>query len=321
MKRITHENRKEKVMKKRIFTGIILAGTVAVTAGLAGCGGQTKQAVTKDDLLEKAVDTFTKMQSMDADVKMDMAMNMSASGISMDMKNKADMNAVGIKDGATHVTGKMDVSALGQERALEVESYTVKEGTDMVQYSKVAESGSAGTWTKTTTNVGELTDSSSQLSVSQIGEAYAKLKDSLSDLTLQSGTVNYNNTNCYLVSGTVKGEKLAEIAGSSGQTIPEETKKSLEQLNIDTQLYFRADDETPYAIEADMADAIEKMMKAQSSSAMQGMEMTAEEMKMSVVFNSFDKVKDVTVPDDVKQNAVEGADALNVQSLLMGGGI
>ena len=66
---------------------------------------------------------------------------------------------------------------------------------------------------------------------------------------------------------------------------------------------------------------IEQMMKAQASSTMQGMEMTAEEMKLSVVFNSFDKVKDVTVPDDVKQNAVEGADALDVQSLLMGGGI
>ena len=307
-------------MKKRIFTGIVLAGAVVLSAGMAGCGAQaTKQAeiLTKDTLLEKAVDTFTNMRSMNMDMSMDMAVKMSASGFSMEMKEEMDFNVTSTNDGKSHLTGEAYISALGQEKDINMESYTVREGNDLTQYSRMGEGSNEGSWyyKKTKADADEAVDAVSEMSVSQIADMYSKLKDSFSDLTLHEEKVSYNNVECYLMDGTIKGEKLAQTMQSANREIPEESLKSMQMIDMDTSLYFRADDETPYAIEIDLGKAIEDMLAAQYEQ-MQGMEISAEEMKVGLIFNSFNSVNEIKVPDSVKNTAVEGVDSLDVQSLM-----
>lgn len=303
-------------MKKRIFTGIALAGAAALSVSMAGCGaGATKQAevLTKDTLLDKALDTFTNMRSMDADISMDMAVKMSASGFSMEMENKMDMNAAGTKDGNSHLTGKSHISALGQEREINMESYTVREGNELTQYSRMGEGSNEGSWSyvKTTADAVDAADTVSEMSVSQIADMYSKLKDSFSDLTLHEEKVRYNNVECYLMDGTIKGEKLAQTMQSTNQEVTEESLKSMQLMDLGASLYFRADDEAPYAVEIDLGKAIEDMLAAQSDQ-MQGMEISAEEMKVGVIFNSFNNVNEIKVPDAVKNSAVESADISDV---------
>lgn len=306
-------------MKKKMITGLALAGIAAVSAGLAGCGGQpVKQAaVTKDSLLEKAVDTFADMKSADADIKMDLDVKMSASGFSMEMKNNTDMKLEGITDGTSHMKGHMNLVALGQNKDADIETYTVKDGNDLIQYSKTAESGSDGTWTYTVIPDGAQLTTSSGLDVSKIAEAYEKMKDAFSELTLHDGTVNYNDVDCYLMDGTITGEKLVQIMSESGQEADQTTVENAKMMNYDTALYFRASDETIYAVEMDLGKAMENMIAAQTSqNTGMDMDISAEAMKVGVIFNSFNSVNEVTVPEEVKKSAIESSEAMDIQSLI-----
>ena len=313
-------------MKKKIITGIAVIGMIAVSAPLAGCGAQaTRQAepVTKDSLLDKALDTFTKMESMNADINLNMDLKLGATGISMEMENKTDMNVEGIKDGDSHITGNLHVVAMGQEKDVQIESYTVREGDDTVHYSKTDDGSNKGNWTyfKTPADISGITDTTgsgndiSEMSISQIADIYSRLKESFSDLNLHSETVSYNNVNCYLMDGTIKGEKLAQLTDTLGQNPDEASLQNMKMMDLDTKLYFRSNDETPYAIEIDLGKAIENIISSQSEQ-MKGVEVSAEEMKVGIIFDSFNEVKEVKVPDSIKNNATESTDSLDVQSLI-----
>ncbi len=306
-------------MKKRIITGIAMTGIVGVSAVLAGCGGQTtKQAgITKDSLIEKAVDTFAKMESLDADIDMNMDVTMSATGLSISMKNDSEMNVAGITDGTSHVKGKMNLVAMGQDRNVDIESYTVKEGNDLIQYSKASEAGTDSGWTYTKAGEG-FVQSASELDVSKISEAAEKLGEACSDLKLHDETVNYNNVNCYLMDGTIKGDKLAKMMSESGQDVDQASAENLKNMDFDTSIYFRANDETPYAIEIDLGKAIEGVLAAQSQQMqeIQGLDISAEEMKVKVIFNAFNNVKEISVPEDVKKSAIEGDATFDMQDFM-----
>ena len=101
-------------MKKKITTGMMIAGSVILSAGLAGCGAQnTKQAdITTDSLIQKAADAFASLKSVDADLDMDMDVKISATGFSMDIKNDAQMEVEGCNDGSSHINGHVKMSAI-----------------------------------------------------------------------------------------------------------------------------------------------------------------------------------------------------------------
>lgn len=309
-------------MKKRALKGVMIAGAVISVIGAVGCSNQPTRSValTKDDLIEKAVETFAKTKSVDADLDADMNMKLSATGLNMEVKYQADFNAVSNDSGESHVKGNMDISGVGLENTIELENYTVKDNNDFLRYTRSNEAGTEGTWTYSRASDVQDIDITSEMSISQLADAYGKLKDSLSELKLENGTVSFNNTSCYLVSGTITGDKLADLMSSSGQDIDAEAKESISMIDLDTELYFKASDETPYAVVMDMREAIENIIGAQVGDST-GMDISVDKMKFEIIFNSFDKTADINVPDNVKNSAVETVDGLDIQNLLINGSI
>lgn len=305
-------------MKKKITTGIMIAGAAILSAGLAGCGAQnTKQAeVTKDSLIEKAADVFASSKSVDADLDMDMDVKLSGSGFSMDIKYDAKMDVEVCKDGTSHLNGHVKMSALGMNADSEVEMYTVKEGNELIQYYMKSQSGQeAGSWMHTKSGDYAL-GTAEKLDVSEILEAFSEMQDMFSDLKLQKDTVDYNNVNCYLMDGTIKGEKLAEFISEYGSDIDQTSIEAYKKMDFKASFYFKAKDETPYAVVVDMKDAIEKIV-ADELGQTEGVDMdvSAEEMKVSLMFNSFDNVKEIKVPEEVKQKAVETTEPFDITEL------
>ena len=130
--------------------------------------------------------------------------------------------------------------------------------------------------------------------------------------------LNYNNVNCYLMDGTIKGDKLAKMMSESGQDVDQASAENLKNMDFDTSIYFRANDETPYAIEIDLGKAIEGVLAAQSQQMqeIQGLDISAEEMKVKVIFNAFNNVKEISVPEDVKKSAIEGDATFDMQDFM-----
>ena len=62
-----------------------------------------------------------------------------------------------------------------------------------------------------------------------------------------------------------------------------------------------------------MKDAIEKIVADQLGQTVGlDMDVSAEEMKVSLMFNSFNNVKEIKVPEEVKQKAVETSEQFDV---------
>ncbi len=304
-------------MKKKITTGMIIAGSVILSAGLAGCGAQnTKQAdITKDSLIQKAADTFASLKSVDADIDMDMDVKISATGFSMEMKNDAQMEAESCNDGSSHIKGHMNMSAIGMEKDADVEMYTVKEGDEFIQYYKITESGNEDVWTYSKSDNQALA-SVEELDESKVNEAVQKLNGVFSDMKLHKDTVNFNNVNCYLMEGTVEGEKIAQFMTETVPDIDQTALDSYKMMDFDTSFYFKANDETPYAVVIDMKDAVKNIVAAQlDQTEGLNMDISAEEMKATVIFNSFNNVKEIKVPEEVKKKAVETSEPFDMTSL------
>ena len=317
-------------MKKISAAAFILAGVLTFSAGMSGCAWVTdpvKQesvsGVTKESLIEKAVRTFTEIRSLDMDLKTEMDLRIGTKGFELELKSESDAGIEDIMNGSSHFEGNIKLSALGLDNTIGFERYQEKEGEGTVDYTKLSVSGEEGIWIRSvydgstkSVQAAEEAGGIKQMSAVQLSDVYSRFKESIADLKLEEGTVSYNGTDCYLVSGNITGDKLAAILQATGQDISVQ-ENDFSVIDMDVRLYFKADDETPYAAELDLEDTIRKIVSSQAES-LSGMEIWADTVKLTLVFNEYDKLTDIKVPDEVKDNALDGIDSLNVQNLLMG---
>ena len=209
----------------------------------------------------------------------------------------------------------MNMPAIGMEKDADVEMYTVKEGDEFIQYYKITESGNEDVWTYSKSDNQALA-SVEELDESKVNEAVQKLNGVFSDMKLHKDTVNFNNVNCYLMEGTVEGEKIAQFMTETVPDIDQTALDSYKMMDFDTSFYFKANDETPYAVVIDMKDAVKNIVAAQlDQTEGLNMDISAEEMKATVIFNSFNNVKEIKVPEEVKKKAVETSEPFDMTSL------
>lgn len=321
--------RKEKEMKKIMAVPLIVAGLAVFSASLTGClpepavTGQ-EESTSKERLLENAVKTLTKIDSLDMDIKADMDLRVGTHGLELEMENVSGVNIQSLKNGTSHFKGNMKISALGLNNDLEFEGYQENNEEGKNNYTRLSAGGSEGSWVYTKTGNGSLSTKETteiadidQMSITEVLNVYDKFNESIADLKLDEGTVSYDNTDCYLVSGKMTGGKLAELIRAMGQDIPAEVNNNFNMIELDSKLYFRADDEMPCAAEFNLEDTVKNILGSQAGN-MNGIEIAADTLKFTILFNSFDKVSGIKVPDEVKNNAMEGIDSLNLQNILMG---
>ena len=315
-------------MNIKIMISFVLSCAAAFSAVTSGCSqestGSDQKLITKESLLENAVLTFTDTGSLDMDVKADLDLSVVARGFDIALNNKCESNIIVHKNGSSHYKGEMIVSAAGTENKLGLEGYHKTDGNDATDYTKLSANGNEGSWIR---SVSESEKENSAVSGSggaykmgliRVLNVYDKFKENITDLNLAEDTVSYNGTDCYLVSGRLTGDNLADLVRTVYPDNPYMIEKNdFSKISLDTMLYFRSSDEIPYALELDLRDTVRNIFIPHSGD-ISVFDISSDKMLMTVLFNEYSKAEEMSVPDDIKNNAQLSVDTFDIQNLLLG---
>lgn len=232
-------------MRKRKYLGIGVTVLTLVLTCMSGCG---EKELTLEDILAKVNENTEAASGMTGDMAMKLEGSISASGMSLDMGMEMNMKIESSqKDDAemAHLTGTMDISMLGQEMTMEMENYSVQDGSTIKSYSCTD-----GEWTYSEGDADELAEMAGS-----INDLYKDAKN----WTLAEEKEDKGGVSCYVLNGTVSGKDMQGYADMLGEISEEET--DLSKIEMPITLYVDAEKLLPVYILVDGAEAMNKMME------------------------------------------------------------
>lgn len=286
-------------MKKRYVCLLLTAAAAVCIAG--GCGGQvTAESVLSD--MSKNMEAKNSVEgTMSFSFEGNIAQESAGTSVSVDMNMElsADIQSMLGDTQSSYMNGTIDMSVMGINIAMPMEVYTVSEDGAMVSYTGIQEQ-----WIKAPADESQ----SSGIDEGLFSSDYESLIDDGSAVVVLSDeTKQIEGKECYEVTMSLQGEAIEEILGASmnmaGSALDglDEEAMDWSGASQDCLIYIDTEDKLPVRAEADMTDLLNRMYEA-----MEG-DVSAEisTMKISIVYNGFDTVDGITVPEEVKASAVE----------------
>lgn len=297
-------------MKKKILM-LLLAATLILST--TACGGKKDDAGTAEssetqteeeaeveeiDALAAAVENMEDVTNMEAQMVMDMSMEMSAEGESqaVDFITTMDM-AFFSEPRKVKVIMTIDMGELGSAEQ-SIYGEVLEDGTGMLY---LYDGASWQSMEVSATDLGQYDAGSSMLSLINSGSEY----------TLE-GMEDVDGKNAYKYSCVTSGEEAKQMLLSSGATdslsslgvTTEQLESSIGDVGDITE-YVWIDETTLYPVkyETDMTEAMDKLMAGVFESMgeqAQGMSMSIPKMKMSMTCSNFNSAADFEIPEEAK---------------------
>ena len=274
-------------MKKRIL--LVLCICMVTILAITGCKSATTASILKD-MVEKTKD----IKSTDMNIKMVMDIESAESGTTQNMKFDIDMNAQTTVDPEVcKIDGNMNMSFLNMNQSRGMKVYSVKEQDG--SYTNYTFIDGQKAWSKAKANVN--TDGMSELA------DFKSFEGVFDNFQLADGTTDINNISCYKLTGTIEGENLSKILGSVKSLANTLKEGDLSGIKANVDFYVNAKDMTPVQVKVDLKDS--DLSNAFGTSGNE--KLKANEYYVSVTYNGINTVDKIDVPEDVKNNAVEGS--------------
>lgn len=297
-------------MKKKILM-LLLAATLILST--TACGGKKDDAASAEssetqteeeaeveeiDALAAAVENMEDVTNMEAQMVMDMSMEMSAEGESqaVDFFTTMDM-AFFSEPRKVKVIMTIDMGELGSAEQ-SIYGEVLEDGTGMLY---LYDGASWQSMEVSVADLGQYDAGSSMLSLINSGSEY----------TLE-GMEDVDGKNAYKYSCVTSGEEAKQMLLSSGATdslsslgvTTEQLESSIGDVGDITE-YVWIDEATLYPVkyETDMTEAMDKLMAGVFESMgeqAQGMSMSIPKMKMSMTCSNFNSAADFEIPEEAK---------------------
>ncbi len=269
-------------MRKK--TAWLLVIVMLLSAALFG--GCSKEKVTAESLVKEANENMEKVKSFTGDMDMEMSMDLSSEGISMNM----DIGMEGTFEGTTepeifHMQGTMDMSLLGLSMDMDV--YTQVDGDKAISYINIMNE-----WMKSETEVDE----------SSMQDMYTVAGDG-KDMTLAQETEKIGDREVYVLTSTITGEEFEQIMGVMDTVTEGLGEVDFSTMQADVTMKIYKDTVLPASVSIEMAD---------SGEGIETEGMTIKFNNISVVMNytDFDSIDSITIPDEAL--AASSVDAENL---------
>jgi len=288
---------------KKYRKTIMLLATITILIGLlSGCGKPTPISIAKN-----VVEAMKDLKSVDGTTEVDLKATLPANpavginGGDMGMKMNMDFQSILAPKPAMHSSGKISMS--GPVRIeTDTESYSVKSDGGYTAYTSLV-----GKWMKQTSNDKKL--SMDTLAKKDVYQAIVdkKVKASLDDELQKVG-----KKDAYLLKVTLKGEYVKELFSSLGD-ITKDISDNLnpDDININMDIYIYKDSSLPAKVTADLGDLTDAMISGTDEENAAKIK----EITLSMTMNSYNKVKPIQVPEEVKKNAMD-IDELNPDNII-----
>lgn len=311
-------------MKKK-FLALILTGVLALSA--TACGGSSKntnasvntdtrteaqenaeqaseaqpaeqasEAQPEVDPMEEAMKNMESVTSMEAQMIMDMDMNISANGQEQAVESTTTMDMVCFSD---PLKIKMDMTMdMGDQGSVNMQVY--------------AEPSESGTYNVYMFDGQSWSTQESAASALAEYDARSSMISSIGDSTqyTQEGTEQVNGANAYKYSYVLSEEEMKEQILSSGaldsiSSLGMEVDESMFDGLGEMTSYVWVDEATLYPVkyEMDMTAVMDTLMTnmiAALGDQAEGISMSIPKMKISMTCSNFNNATDFTVPDEAK---------------------
>ncbi|MBQ3567638.1 MAG: hypothetical protein IJA25_01740 [Anaerotignum sp.] len=268
----------------------LLATAAAVTMFVTGCGGSQMDTAEIETLLEKAQNTMASVESMAAEMTMEMDMGMNGEVI-----ETTTLANIRTQQEPLKMAMEMSMVMSDGTRIDQMQMYAVEEGGHLHTYMSMADMWYAETM--------EL-DAMNQYNAEENMDLYL---NNLTDFK-SHGQEKINDTDVTMISGVIKGDAMEKAFADSGMTASAEsmgiTVEMLEEIydelaDLPISLWIDAEG---YVLkyEMDMTEMMQKVMD-ESMKAMGAAEtelaMDIEKTVISMVCSDFNTVEEIVIPE------------------------
>ena len=273
------------------------ACVILAAAVLSGCG----ENVTAESLMQDAAEKMAGINSMTGVYDMDMAMEISQSGVSMNVDTSMNMDfETTVEPSALHGTATVDVGMLGL--SMEMEMYTMMEGEQAVSYTRMGDQ-----WMKQSVDMPESAASSNM--VLDLDNLFGENPE----LTLQDDTEKKNGEEVYVITGSVSAEDLNmdefnEIMGSVNGAGLEDLGLDLSGLQMDVTLTVYKDSHLPASLSMKSSGEGDVF-----TMDVEGVEAALTSLSYDMTFEEYDTVDEIVLPEEA-EGAVDLNEAAAMQS-------
>ena len=268
----------------------LLAAAAAVTVFVTGCGGSGMDTAEIETLLEKAQNTMASVESMAAEMTMEMDMGMNGEVI-----ETTTLANIRTQQEPLKMSMEMSMVMSDGTKIDQMQMYAVEEGGHLHTYMSMADMWYAETM--------EL-DAMNQYNAEENMDLYL---NNLTDFK-SHGQEKINDTDATKISGVIKGDAMEKAFADSGMTASAEsmgiTVEMLEEIydelaDLPISLWIDAEG---YVLkyEMDMTEMMQKVMD-ESMKAMGAAEtelaMDIEKTVISMVCSNFNAVEEIVIPE------------------------
>ena len=268
----------------------ILAAAAAMTIFVSGCGGSQVDTAEVDTLLAQAKNTMATVESMAAEMTMEMDMGMNGETIET-------TTLASIRSQQNPLTMAMEMSMVMSDgtEVDQMQMYAVEEDGHLRTYMSTAD-----VWYAETLELGEL----SQYNAEENMDLYL---DHITDIT-SSKQEEVNGTKTTKITGVITGDAMKEAIAGSGLTASAQSMGISEEMMAD--LYDELGD-LPISLwidaegyvlkyEMDMTEMMQKIMN-ESMKAMGASEedllVKIEKTGITMVCSQFNAVEEIVIPE------------------------
>lgn len=300
-------------MNKIFLTGIVSTIGAAGLA-LSGCGAGVPES--KEALIEEGLKKIAESSSISGTLSQNSNINFTVAGkdINLNLNYNMDIEQM-LPDGASHVNGNAELTVSGFKENTTTEMYMVPNGnnTDIYTGSKLL-SDDDMTWDVYSVKNGATT---SEVDPKTVIEVLNGIKNVIDKLELKEGTEKYDGNDCYVITGSYTIADLSNgndainkafAGGLSFLTGSNSSQNILGDATFTSDIFFDKRTHEIKGIRIDMGDSLSNILnsligavsdKTANGKTSISMDNTVVEFKI----NGYNNMDDITVPDDVKNNA------------------
>lgn len=311
-------------MIKKIIVSLL---AVAMVASVSGCGGK----VTLESLLEDSAKKAEKVKSFAMEATMELDVDAEMDNMSVGITADGDVTMEYTED-ASHMTGELTYSAATEKDSVDLEAYLIKDGDEYTLYQDDGEG-----WRMTSSEDSEETDAediNKAMDAVQMSELIGLLEDYEDDLELNKKLEKVNKKDAYLIEGTVDGNYIIDLiksvdmeeATESFDELVSQSDIALGDMEVEISLWIDKSSKLPVKMTVDFEGAVESavnaylqmmtaglgdLMGGETTNYFENMKIKTNSAVIELSFSSFNKVKEIEVPDDVAEEAEENMDEIS----------
>lgn len=289
----------------------IISLTLVLCMVLSLCVACGNKKPTVEELRDSAKQALTTAESIDAKVTVTGSLNAKAEGVETTMSLDLMADVKGHLPSETAYTKlNLKANALGMNIDMIGEAYLVNDGEKKVIYSMSQMGEEKEPWEYETFESEDITES--------LLKDMPTIASEIDSFEMSENTIMFNEKECYLLYGEVAGfdnimadEEDVEITEddsikSTSSLFADSMLNdinSLKDVKIQTYLYFDKETKTLVGIEMTLDDALKSLLIALGGEEDMGeVTITGD---ISIIINSLNQVKEITIPDAIKEVATE----------------